>query len=452
MKSLNVDKNLRKEAIKDYKYSLYLFNIIRDEALTKISQNELPFDLSPVYCEYCVSLCIIYGQIEIVKIAEETSPHDYGLRGKLLMGISENYNKAYNLSNGEPTKRGGKDSYRNYLLNRSFYYKSLVYKKLAEMGIKTFDNTGKGYGDALVYQQLLVNQLHECQKTINLCDNMVEVESFNNLLSNEEKIKSKMEDLNTRIYRQYTPDPNTIKVETKILMVPLPIDNLYIKENESKLKDDKIIYCEDLYLLASEEIRQMFQKYKIQMRDFINQYKTKYENETTIQCFIDKLNLPKKITYRPVDPREGQSQIPTYLYQKIAQIHQIGGTTFLKNTMKNILNKSDELMQKLKGIMNEIINEENEDNYYRNKLGDQWVINPSNKLNGNFIEKVKAFINQISQSRVYDQKEDNEININLSYYEEIMISKSQIEEKIAQLSFLKFELTPQEKNVRDEII
>jgi hypothetical protein len=33
-----------------------------------------------------------------------------------------------------------------------------------------------------------------------------------------------------------------------------------------------------------------------------------------------------------------------------------------------------------------------------------------------------------------------------------MISKSQIEEKIAQLSFLKFELTPQEKNVRDEII
>ena len=127
-----------------------------------------------------------------------------------------------------------------------------------------------------------------------------------------------MEDLNTRIYHQYTPDPNTIKVETKILMVPLPIDNLYIKENESKLKDDKNIYCEDFYLLASEEIRQMFQKYKIQMRDFINQYKSKYENETTIQCFIDKLNLPKKITYRPVDPREGKSQIPPNLYQKIA--------------------------------------------------------------------------------------------------------------------------------------
>jgi hypothetical protein len=162
--------------------------------------------------------------------------------------------------------------------------------------------------------------------------------------------------------------------------------------------------------------------------------------------------LPKKITYRPFDPREGKSQIPPNLYQKIAQIHQLGGTAFLKNTMKNILNKSDELMQKLNGIMKEIINEENEDNYYRNKLGEQWVINPSNSLNGNYIEKIKSFINQISQSRVYDQKEDNEINANISYYEEIMIPKSQIEEKIAQLSYLKYELTPQEKNLRDEII
>jgi hypothetical protein len=29
------------------------------------------------------------------------------------------------------------------------------------MGIKTFDNTGKGYRDALVIQQLSVNQLLE---------------------------------------------------------------------------------------------------------------------------------------------------------------------------------------------------------------------------------------------------------------------------------------------------
>ena len=127
--SLKINKELRKEAIKDYKYSLYLFNIIRDEAHKKIEQRDLPYDLYPSYCEYCIALCIVYGQIEIVKIAEETNPNEYALRGKLLMGVSENYHKAYILSNSDPAKMGGNDVFRNYLLNRYFYYKSLVYKK-----------------------------------------------------------------------------------------------------------------------------------------------------------------------------------------------------------------------------------------------------------------------------------------------------------------------------------
>ena len=42
--------------------------------LKNIEQRELPYDLYLSHCEYCATLCIIYGQIEIVKIAEETSP------------------------------------------------------------------------------------------------------------------------------------------------------------------------------------------------------------------------------------------------------------------------------------------------------------------------------------------------------------------------------------------
>lgn len=189
--SPKVDKDLRKEAIKDYKHALYLFNIIRDEAINKINQMELPYDLYPTYCEYCASLCIVYGQIEIVKIAEETSPKEYALRGKLLMGISENYHKAYLLSTGDPAKKGGKDSFRNYLLNRYFYYKSLAYKKSSEIFMKKFDETGLGYGEALVYQQQSIINLNECQKTINLCDKLVDVDQFNFFLINEKKIEAK---------------------------------------------------------------------------------------------------------------------------------------------------------------------------------------------------------------------------------------------------------------------
>ena len=450
--SSNVDKNLRKESIKDYKYSLYLFNIIRDEALSKIDQNELPFDLYPSYCEYCSTLCIIYGQIEIVKIAEETNPNEYALRGKLLTGISDNYNKAYNLSLGDPTKKGGKDSYRNYLLNRSFYYKSLVYKKLAEMSLKKFDSTGLGYGEALVYQQLNMQQLTECQKTINLCENLVEVDKFNNLFNNEKKTETTLVDKNNRIYHQYTPDPNTIKLESKVLMVPLTIDNLYLKENEAKFRDDKIIYCEDLDLLAPSEVRPLIDKYKYKMNDFIQQYLNKYENENTIKNYINKLNLPQKITFKPADSNNPKSQIPPILWEKISQIQKLGGFTFLNNTMKKILNKSSELKNNLNQILSEIWKEENEDNYYRKKLGEQWVINPSNTLNKNFIQQAQNYINQINQSRQYDEREESHLNENSYMFQELLNSKNKIEQKIMQLSKVSPQLTPDEQKVRDEII
>ena len=61
----NINKDLRKEIVKDYKKSMYLFSLIRDVELKKIDQPELPPDLTPTYCEYCMTICEMYGQIEI---------------------------------------------------------------------------------------------------------------------------------------------------------------------------------------------------------------------------------------------------------------------------------------------------------------------------------------------------------------------------------------------------
>ena len=364
--SPKIDKSLRKESMKDYKYALYLFNIIKDEANKKIEQRDLPYDLYPSYCDYCATLCIIYGQIEIVKIAEETNPNEFALRGKLLMGISENYHKAYMLSNNDPAKMGGQDVFRNYLLNRYFYYKSLAYKKMSEVLMKKFDNTGLGYGEALIYQQQSVIQLDECLKTINLCGELVEVNKFNEIIDNEKKIEEKMADLNHRIYHQFTPDPNKIKLETKILMAPLPIEKLYIKENESKLRDDKIIYCEDLDLLTPSEMKPMLEKFKFQMNEFMQQYLSKYENEDSIKKFIDKFSLPQKLIVKPLDINNPKSsEIPPELWEKISQIQQLGGSFYLNNSMQKILNKSNELIENLNKLLGDIMNEEKEDNYYK---------------------------------------------------------------------------------------
>ena len=451
--SPKVDKDLRKEAIKDYKYSLYLFNIIKDEAKKKIEYRELPYDLYSSHCEYCATLCIIYGQIEIVKIAEQTNPNEYALRGKLLMGIAENYNKAYLLSNGEPTKKGGKDTFRNYLLNRHFYYKSLVYKKYAEILTKKFDDTGLGYGEALVYQRLNMQELTECQKTINNCEGLVEVEKFNNILNNEKKILESMEDLNLRIYHQFTPDPKTIKLESKILMVPLIIENLYIGENALKFKDDPIINCEDLNLLTPNEIKPMLDRYKSQMNNFIQQYLINYENENTIKSFIEKLNLPQKLIIKPIDIKNPKSvEIPYRILEKLSQIKQLGGIFYLKDSMRKILSKSNELNENLKLILKDIKNEENEDNYYRQKYGDQWVIDPSNSLNLNYIQNVNNYLARINQSREYDMKENNELIEKEKRYDELNLTKNQIEQKIMIMDKVNVQMTSEEKKIRDEIV
>ena len=451
--SPKIDKFLRKEAIKDYKYSLYLFNIVRDEAIYKIEKLELPYDLYPTYCDYFATLCIIYGQIEIVKIAEETSPNEYALRGKLLMGISENYNKAYLLSTADPTNKGGKDSFRNYLSNRCFYYKSLVYKKLSEIKLKNFEETGLGYGEALVYQQLAIQQLTECQKTINFCEGLVEVDKFNDLFNNEKKIEAKLADLNYRIYHQFTPDPKTIKLETKVLMVPLSIDNLYIAENQLKFREDKIIYCEDLDLLTPNEIKPLLDKYKNQMTNFIEQYITKYENEASIKQYIDKLNLPNKLIIKPTNSKNPNSfEIPPELWEKISKIQKLGGGFYLTNSMNKILNKSNELIEKLNSILSNIMQEEKEDDYYRKKIGEQWVINPSNSLNINYIQAVKNYLTQINKGREYDKKENYQINENVKNYDDLSLTKSQIEQKFIQSGQGKDLLTPEEQKIRDEII
>ena len=448
----NIDKIVRKEIVKDYKKALYLFTLIRDEAVNKIAPIELPHDLSPTYCEYCITLCEIYGQIEIVKIAEETNPNEFNLRGKLLMGISEKYNKAYQISNGEPLKRGGTPEFRNYLINRCCYYKSLVFKKQAEINAKKFDDTGLGYGEALVYQDLSVQCLTECLNNIHSMGKLVDVETFKNLYESEKKLRDKMKDLNTRIYHQYTPDPKTIKLETKIMMPPLPVDELYIGDNKDKLKENKSIYCEDLYLLTPHEIKPMLEEYKIKMNNFLKDYLSKYENEYTINNFINNLHLDAKFTSRPNQKNKEKKFEYEKTWEKINKIQLLGGSVYLSKSMKNILNKSNELEKNLNLMLQELQNEENEDNYYRNKIGDQYVLTPSKGLNGNLIQTLKSYIENLRKTREFDYQKDREINEATKDYQELILSKEKFIQNIGRLSQVTEPMNEEEKKLRNEII
>ena len=75
-------------------------------------------------------MCEINGQLEIYKIAKETSPKEFSLHSKLLLATSNLYSKARNLCENQYTKKGSSDNFVTYLENRSQYYKGLSCKEL----------------------------------------------------------------------------------------------------------------------------------------------------------------------------------------------------------------------------------------------------------------------------------------------------------------------------------
>ena len=112
------EKNGHKEASKYYKHAMYLFNVIKEEASTKIPEKELPLDLFPEHMSYCMAICEIKGQTEIYKIAKETSPKEFSLHSKLALEISQLYGKARSLCEGPQTKKGTSDYIISYFVFR----------------------------------------------------------------------------------------------------------------------------------------------------------------------------------------------------------------------------------------------------------------------------------------------------------------------------------------------
>ena len=154
------------------------------------------------------------------------------------------------------------------------------------------------------------------------------VEDFEKNLEQERNAGQEMLDLNQRIYHQMVPNEEEIVFEQKIMMgMSLPED-LYIRENAEKAKNDEKIYCADLDLLVPKEVKNMINAYQNKMNEFITKNLDQYENEGTINNFVQNLFLPKKITQRPneINENEAPSEFPPQLWEKIERVQKMGGT------------------------------------------------------------------------------------------------------------------------------
>jgi len=450
----STDKNGHKEASKYFKNAMYIFNVIKEEANTKIPEKELPYDLFPGHMDYCMALCEIKGQKEIYDIAKETSPKEFSLHSKLALGLSTLYEKAKNLSNGPQTKKGSSDYIAYFLENRVQYYKGVACKDLRDGSKKKFDETGQGYGEIVFFQGAMITALLECQKTIKKCGKLESVEDFEKNLEQERNAGQEMLDLNQRIYHQMVPNEEEIVFEQKIMMgMSLPED-LYIRENAEKAKNDEKIYCADLDLLVPKEVKNMINAYQNKMNEFITKNLDQYENEGTINNFVQNLFLPKKITQRPneINENEAPSEFPPQLWEKIERVQKMGGTMGLNRIMQGIMNKTSYLIGQCENLLHSLQAEDADDSNMRQKYGNKWIREPSQKLNFKLVQGAQQYIANLQKTKQFDQQENNEIMDNAHYFEQLSLPREQLVNKIPRREELQEKELPEEKEVRTEIL
>ena len=448
------EKTGHKEACNYYKQAMYLYDVIKEEANLKIIEKELPLDLFPPHLDYCKILCELQGQLEIYYIATETNKKDFTLRAKLLNVVSELYGKAKVLSEGPQTKKGTKDEFEYFLINRSEYYKALMYKELKEESRKKFDSVGEAYGEMIFYQGRNVASLLECQKTIKKCGNLVNVDEFETMVKAEQNEGANMLDLNERIYHQRIPQEDEIILEKKNMMnMNLP-EGLYIRENSEKLKNNEKVYCSDLDLLVPKQVKNMILNYKNKMNELINKNIELYENDLTIQNFIKELYLPRKLTIRPgeEDLTLPPVEIPIQLWQKLEQVKNLGGPRHLANIMQGIMNKSNFLINELENLLRSLEVEDKDDQKFRELYKEKWIREPSQKLNYKLVQGAKQYIINLNNTKKYDLQENNEIMDNAKYFDELMLPREQLLSKIPRREELEEKEIPEEKEVRESIM
>ena len=446
------DKNIKKEAVNHFKKALSLFRILKDEAYASISQSELPYDLYPNHLEFCEKLCLIAGQKYILQIAEITSPKEHLLQARLACCILDHYNKAFSLSNTPPVTYGGSSEFRNYLNNRVFFYKYVMYSKLRDSSMKKFSEKGEGFGEALYFQGMAVQELLECQKTINSCGNHVNIENFNHTLLEQQGFGQDLLDKNERLYHQATPQPGSIKIEKKDMMNPILPEDLFIGENKKKFKDKYNELNNGLDSLIPQSTREQINNFKRKIDSYLRENIGQCESEKTILFFIQNLRLPMHLTQRKKAGENDIGRFPIPLWEKIQKVQQMGGIMGLSGKMQAIMNKSNYLINQLSRTLNSFKKEEEDDNQQRQKYGDnRWIRKPSKDINFKYIGTIQNYIQNLQNTSKFDQKQNDDILNNSQKFEILGQSKEKLESNIPGDKEGLNNLSSDEERIKNEI-
>ena len=408
------DESKLKESINYYKNAAGLYDLIKNEITNGLSPKEIPYDLSPSYMTYCSYICIALGQKNLCVVAHNKKMK-LDLQSQLLKGVSEMFMGASSLAK-DSLKKYIDDNVKILLSNRANHYLALSYMKMRDKKLEEFNSTGKGYGEALVYQYQIVTLLQSNEKDKKKILTLLNQKDELNINKEQEK-GEEMHEKNLNIYRNPVPNIEELpKIQRKLMVNPaVPTElNSQVVENAN-----------DLDALLPKEVKAMINEYKIKMMDFITENLNNHENEDTVQSFLNSLNLPSSL-----ETILSQSAISDSLWKNIAETQEKGGSMYLNNLLQTLSNMPNEIEQRINNSLNLIKNEEEEDKKYRQQYGSQWNRKFSSDLNGNYISTLNDYKNKLNQAKQCDAQTKSDLMSNFQNFDLISLSREKLNEKI----------------------
>ena len=300
---------------------------------------------------------------------------------------------------------------------------------------------------------MAVQELLECQKSINECGKHVNIENFNKTLNDEKALGEELYNKNNRIYHQAIPKEGSFIIEKKDLMGPILPEDLFIGENKKKFKEEYKKLCNGLDSLVPQMTRDMINKFRNKMDSYLRENIGQCETEKTVLFFIQNLRLPKHLIERKKEEKNEISKFPAYLWEKINEIQKMGGSMGLSGKMQNIMNKSNYLISQLQRTLNSFKKEEADDNQQRQKYGnDKWIRKASNEINFKFIGAIQTYIQNLKNTSKFDQKQSEDILKNSSNFEILGCSKEKLESNIPGDKSGLNKISSDEEKIKTEII
>jgi len=327
-----------------------------------------------------------------------------------------------------------------------------MYSKLKDSAMKTFEEKGTGYGEVLYFQGNAVQALIECQKNIKECGNHVNIQNFNNTLMQEQELGQDIYDKNNRLYRQALPEPGSFKIEKKDMMNPIIPDDLFIGENKAKLKDKYNQLTSGLDSLVPQTTREQIHNFRNKIDSYLRENISQCESEKTINFFINSLMVPKYLTERKKENDKKIGKFPASLWEKINKIQQLGGSLGLSGKMQEIMNKSNFLINQCQHTLNSCKKEEADDNQQRQRYGnDCWIRKPSRDINFKYIGAIQNYIQNLQNTRKFDQQQNDDILNKAKNFEVLGYSKEKLEDNIPGDKEGLEKLSEDEENIKSEI-